>query len=285
MAGVAVPRADRSGKHRVVDVEVGDVRALVAQVGGVATLARAQGVGPKALRDALPELRAACAAAPASIAHAVLPACDVVALSTGLSEDARAVVDALVGVTRSAMSEVTAAIDGCERRGIVARTRLALQSSCDHAVEVLARARWSIELLQRASLAQPVPVPLEDLFRELEQGDELGGPDVRVALVGAVDAVVAVHPRVATAVLLGAIGCAHAVVGGRALVVRATSIDGGRVRLEVRAGEAADAREVIMLPVPRPAPYEERVVRVAAATLAAPMHVDESGAVLELLSA
>jgi hypothetical protein len=57
------------------------------------------------------------------------------------------------------------------------------------------------------------------------------------------------------------------------------------VRLEIRAGEAADAHEVVTLAVPRPAPYEERVVRLAAATLAAPMRTDESGVVLELLSA
>jgi hypothetical protein len=216
------------------------------------------------------------------------------------------VVDALVGVTRAAMSTVVAAIETCERRGIVARTRLALQSACDDAVDVLARVRWSIELLQRASLAQPVAVLLEDLVHELDQADEraaisgratrdtrgritfdpaaLGGVDVRVAFVGALDVAVAVHPRVATAVLLGAIGCAHALVGGPALVVR-SSVEDGRVRLEVRAGEAADARDVLMLTVPRPAPYEERVVRLAAATLAAPMHVDESGVVLELLSA
>ncbi|GAC1371097.1 MAG: hypothetical protein NVS3B10_27390 [Polyangiales bacterium] len=279
MTGVAVPRAERSGSHRVVEVELGDVRQRIAAIAGVGTLARAQGVGPKALRDALPELRAACTSAPAAVAHALLPACDVVALSTGLTEEARAVVDALVGATRVASNAVLAAIDAGERKGIGARTRLTLQAACEEAVEVLTRVRWAVELLQRASLGEPVVVALDDLLRELDAG-ELGGTEVEVGPCGALDASVAVQPRVATAVLLAAVAHLHSTTHARRYVLEASLTD-RRVRLEVRPGEPRSSF-VVRARVPPPAPYDALVLRLTAATLAAPLTLGESSVVVEL---
>ncbi|MEO7093574.1 MAG: hypothetical protein ABI175_10005 [Polyangiales bacterium] len=274
---------------------------MIAALAGVATLARSQGVGPRALKDVLPELRTACIAAPAIVASALLPSCDVVGLSTGLAEGARSALDQLVLVTREAATGVLAAIEQGERRGLGARSRLALQDACDHAVETLARVRWSIELLQRASMGEPLPVSLDDLLRELDFG-ELGGATVTLTLSGTLDVTVAVHPRVATAVLLGAVArtrAIHLAAGrgdGLALVV-AAKVSGNRVRVEVRphpspapgTGRAAgrgDARApTVQVVVPDPAPYDELVLGLAAATMAAPITVEAEGVSIDLLLA
>ena len=292
MTGVAVPRAERSGSHRVVDVEIGDVRQVIAALGGVATLARSQGVGPRALKDVLPELRTACIAAPAIVASALLPSCDVVALSTGLPDDARAALDELVLVTREAATGVLAAIEQGERRGLGARTRLALQDACDLAVEAIARVRFSIELLQRASMGEPLPVSLDDLLRELDFG-ELGGATVTLTLTGTLDVTVAVHPRVATAVLLGAVARTRALhlasgkSAGLAFVVNASN-EGNHVRVSVRGmptGRIDPAAPTVQVVVPDEAPYDALVLRLAAATMAAPITADSEGVSVELLRA
>jgi hypothetical protein len=292
MTGVAVPRAERSGSHRVVDVEIGDVRQVIAALGGVATLARSQGVGPRALKDVLPELRTACIAAPAIVASALLPSCDVVALSTGLAEDARSALDQLVLVTREAATGVLAAIEQGERRGLGARSRLALQDACDDAVETLARVRFAIELLQRASMGEPLPVSLDDLLRELDFG-ELGGETVTLVLAGTLDVTVAVHPRVATAVLLGAVARTRAMElargqgDGLTFVVTATPV-GNRVRVDVRPASSARVEPgaaTVEVLVPDPEPYDELVLGLAAATMAAPIISDADGVSIELLRA
>lgn len=284
MTVVAVPRAERSGSHRVVDVEVGDVREAIAAFAGVATLARAQGVGPKALRDLLPELRSTCLAAPSAVATALLPACDVVALSTGLELETRDALDALVGSARRAARDVLDAVDTAEHKGLGARTRLALQAACDRAVEELARVRYAIELLQRASMGEPVPVALEDLLRELDAG-ELGGTPVELVLSGAIDESVAVHPRVAVAVLLGALTRARALTGGVSFLAHAQVI-GDRVAVEIRKRSPQDpAGPAVRVTVPEPVAHDELVQRLSAATLAAPLHVDARTVRLDLLRA
>lgn len=281
---VAVPRAERSGSHRVVDVEVGDVREAIATIAGVATLARAQGVGPKALRDLLPDLRTTCLAAPATVASALIPACDVVALSTGLEADARNMLDALVGAARKTSQDVLSAVESAETKGVGARTRLALEVACDRAVEQLARVRYAIELLQRASIGEPVPVALEDLLHELDGGD-LGGTPVELVLLGDVGETVAVHPRIGVAVLLGALTRARELATGDVFVAEARAT-GDRVAVEMRRRVAADPSEpAVRVAVPEPVAYDELLLRLVAATLAAPLTTSARTVRLDLLRA
>jgi hypothetical protein len=281
---VAVPRAERSGSHRVLEVEVGDVREAIATIAGVATLARAQGVGPKALRDLLPDLRTTCLAIPATVASALIPACDVVALSTGLDDDARRVLDALVGTARRTAHDVLAAIEAAESRGLGARTRLALQAACDAAVEELARVRYAIELLQRASMGEPVPVAVDELLRELDVGD-LGGTPVELSLLGDVQQTVAVHPRIGVAVLLGALTRVRALAGGASFVAD-THVNEHHVSVQLRRRAANDPDgAVVRVTVPEPAAYDEVLLRLVAATLAAPLVVDGRTVRLDLLRA
>lgn len=282
--GSAVPRAERSGSHRVIDVEVGDLREAIATIAGVATLARAQGVGPKALRDLLPGLRSACVAVPGTVAAALVQACDVVALATGLEADARAALDALVSSSRRTADEVIAALDAAEQKGLGARTRLSLQAACDRAVEDLARVRYAIELLQRASMGEPLPVALDDLLRELD-GGELGGTPVELSLLGEFEDTVAVHPRIGIAVLLGALSRARTLAGGTAFVASAKSND-DRVEVTFRRRAPADPdAATVRVTVPDEVPYDEVVLRLAAATLAAPMIVEGRAVRLDLLRA
>jgi hypothetical protein len=284
LSGVAVPRAERSGSHRVVDVEVGDLREAIAAIAGVATLARAQGVGPRALRDLLPGLRTTCVSVPSTVATALIPACDVVALSTGLEVEARAALDALVGASQRTAQDVLAAIDTAEQKGLGARTRLSLQAACDRAVEELARVRYAIELLQRASTSEPLPVALDDLLRELDGGD-LGGTPVELTLLGAVEETVAVHPRIGVAVLLGALTRARSLNGGTSFVVEAEP-RGNAVSVAFRRRAPNDAAgPTVKVTVPEPVAYDELVFGLAAATLAAPMTVDGRTARVDLLRA
>jgi len=284
LSGVAVPRAERSGSHRVVDVEVGDLREAIAAIAGVATLARAQGVGPRALKDLLPGLRQTCATVPSTVATALVAACDVVALSTGLEVESRAALDALVGATRRTADEVLVAVDAAEQKGLGARTRLALQAACDRAVEELARVRYSIELLQRASTGEPVPVALDDLLRELD-GGYLGGTPIELTLLGAIDETVAVHPRIGVAVLLGALTRARALGGGTSFVCE-TAVRGDAVSISFHPRGARDGDgPTVRVTVPDPAPYDELVLGLAAASLAAPLVVDARTVRLDLLRA
>jgi len=284
LSGVAVPRAERSGSHRVVDVEVGDLREAIAAIAGLATLARSQGVGPRALNDLLPGLRTTCASVPCTVANALVAACDVVALSTGLEVEARAALEALVGATRRTADDVLVAVEAAENKGLGARTRLALQAACDRAVEDLARVRYSIELLQRASTGEPVPVALDDLLRELD-GGYLGGTPVELTMLGAVDETIAVHPRIGVAVLLGALTRARALGGGTAFVTEAVA-RGDAVSVSFRKRAPGDAEgPTVRVTVPEPAPYDELVLGLAAATLAAPLVVDGRTVRLDLLRA
>lgn len=284
MARSAVPRAERSGSHRVIDVEVGDLREAIATIAGVATLARAQGVGPKALRDLLPGLRSACVAVPATVASALVQACDVVALATGLEVDARAALDALVATARRSADEVVAALDAAEQKGLGARTRIALQSACDHAVETLARVRYAVELLQRASLGEPLPVALDDLLRELD-GGELDGTPVELSLQGEFEDTVAVHPRIGIAVLLGALTRVRTLAGGTAFVASAKSSE-NRVAVSFRRKAPGDPDgPTVRVTVPDEVPYDELVLRLVAATLAAPLVVEGRTIRLDLLRA
>lgn len=283
--GSAVPRAERSGSHRVIDVEVGDLREAIATIAGVATLARAQGVGPKALRDLLPGLRSACVAVPSTVASALVQACDVVALATGLEADARAALDALVSSSRRTADEVIAALDAAEQKGLGARTRLSLQAACDRAVEDLARVRYAIELLQRASMGEPLPVALDDLLRELD-GGELGGTPVELSLLGEFEDTVAVHPRIGIAVLLGALSRARTLAGGTAFVASAKSTEDDRIAVTFRRRAPTDPEATtVRVTVPDEVPYDEVVLRLAAATLAAPMIVEGRTVRLDLLRA
>jgi hypothetical protein len=284
LSGVAVPRAERSGSHRVVDVEVGDLREAIAAIAGVATLARSQGVGPRALKDLLPGLRTTCASVPNTVAAALIPACDVVALSTGLEIESRGALEALVGATRRTANEVLAAVDAAEQKGLGARTRLSLQAACDHAVEELARVRYAIELLQRASTGEPLPVALDDLLRELDGGD-LGGTPVELTLLGAVDETVAVHPRIGVAVLLGALTRARALSGGTTFIAEAETRDDA-VSIAFRRRATNDPEgPTVRVTVPEPVAYDELVLGLVAATLAAPIAVDGRTVRLDLLRA
>lgn len=283
MGVIAVPRGERSGSHRVVDVEVGDLREVIAALAGVATLARASGVGPRALRESLPELRASCIASPAIVANALLPACDVVALSTGLAAEAHRAVDDLVAATRAAAARVHEVMDAIERKGLGARTRLALQATCDRTAQELAHVRAAVELLQRASTSEPLPVAIEDVLRELDSG-ERDGTHVELTVGGALDSSVAVQPRVASAVVLGALGRLHALSPAPAFVAHAVD-EGSRLVVEIRRRVATivDPRFTVDVLVPHPAPFDAGVLRLAAATLAAPLEVSADRVRLELL--
>jgi len=266
---------------------VGDLREAIATIAGVATLARAQGVGPKALRDLLPGLRSACVAVPSTVATALVQACDVVALSTGLEPDARTALDTLVAASRRTADDVVAALDAAEHKGLGARTRLALQAACDRAVDDLARVRYAVELLQRASMSEPLPVALDDLLRELD-GGELGGTPVELSLLGGVDETVAVHPRIGIAVLLGALARTRTLTGGTAFVASATTRE-DRVEVTFRRRAASDPDATgpmtVRVTVPDEVAYDELVLRLAAATLAAPLLVEGRTVRLDLLRA
>ncbi|MBI2389197.1 MAG: hypothetical protein HYV09_06235 [Deltaproteobacteria bacterium] len=265
-------------------MEVGDVREAIASIAGVATLARAQGVGPKALRDLLPGLRSTCLAVPAIVAAALVQACDVVALATGLEVDSRSALEALVAAARRSASEVLAAIEAAEQKGLGARTRLTLQAACDRTVEELARVRHAIELLQRASLGEPLPIALDDLLGELD-GDELGGTPVELWLLGDLDQTVIVQPRIALAVMLGALAHVRALAGGTAFVA-VTSATAERVSVTFRRRAADDPEgELIRVTVPDEVAYDQLVLRLAAATLAAPLVIDGRAVRLDLLRA
>ncbi len=281
MAVSAVPRVEESGSHPVVAIEVGDLRQVIAAFGGVATLARAQGVGPRALREALPELRTACLAAPAIVAGALLASCDVVALSTGLTQEAHAALDGLVIIAREGVAGVRSSIDACERKGVGAKTRLSLQAACDHAVETLTRVRWAVELLQRASVGEPVPVAIDDLLREVDRG-EVGGPIVELAMEGDLDVVVAVQPWVATAVLAGMLGRVVAADPSVMLVVTVTSV-GDRVRVACRRGPPPAGAATLRLTVADPCAVDDLVLQLAAATIAAPLVLSGADSSVELL--
>jgi hypothetical protein len=282
---VAVPRAERSGSHLVLDVEVGDVRQIVAAIAGVATMARAQGVGPRALRDLLPELRAAVIPVAGVVARALLPAADVIALATGLADEARRTVDAIVTSARRAGEKVLAAIEEAERRGIGARTRLALQAACDDAVDALAHVRAAIELLQRVSASEPLAVSIDDLFHELD--GELGGETIDLYVDGDVTAMVAVQPRVATALLVGALGRVRAGRDAPAFHALITSSPAeGRVRVDLSALDGAPpARAPLIVHVPTSTAYDELVLGLAAASLAAPLGFGLDRARIDLLRA
>lgn len=262
------------------------MREAIATIAGVATLARAQGVGPKALRDLLPGLRSTCLAAPSVVAAALIPACDVVALSTGLDAEARAAVDALVAATRKTTQDVLSAIDAAESKGLGARTRLALQAACDRAVEDLARVRYAIELLQRSSTGEPLPVALDDLLRELDSGD-LGGTPIELTLLGDLDHPIAVNPRIGTAVLLGALASARAALGGHSFAAEAR-LDASRhvvvVTFRRRTSEDA-AGPTVRVIVPDPAPYDRLVLALAAATQVSPVAGDGRAVTVDLLLA
>ena len=282
MAEVAVPRAERSGSHLVVDVEVGDIRQIIAAIAGVATMARAQGVGPRVLRDLLPELGAAVRPLPAVVARAVLPAADVIALSTGLAEESRRAVDAVCSAARRAGERVLAAIEEAERRGVGARTRLALQAACDEAVEVLSHVRSAIELLQRASASEPLPVSIGDLLHELD--GEVGGEPVDLYVEGDIGVTVAVQPRVATALLVGALGRVRGSTPAKAYRARVTSLAEGRVRVELDAMAAPIAGKTpLSVPVWTSAAYDDVVLGLAAASLAAPLGLEPGHARIDLL--
>jgi hypothetical protein len=266
-------------------VEVGDVRQIVAAIAGVATMARAQGVGTRALRDLLPELHTAVAPVATVVARALLPAADVVALSTGLADESRRAVDAIVGAARRAGEKVIAAVEEAERRGIGARTRLALQAACDEAVDALAHVRAAIELLQRASASEPLGVSLDDLFHELD--GELGGETLDLYVEGDVSLMVAVQPRVATALLVGALARVRATRPAPAFVARIdASAESGRVRVELRPiDEAPPGRAPLIVHVPEVVVYDELVLGLAAASLAAPLGFELDRARIDLLRA
>lgn len=260
------------------------MREAIATIAGVATLARAQGVGPKALRDLLPGLRSTCVAAPATVAAALIPACDVVSLSTGLDAEAHDALDALVSATRRTTDEIVAAIDAAEQKGLGARTRLALQAACDRAVEDLARVRYAIELLQRASTGEPLPVALDDLLRELDAG-ELGGTPLSLTLCGDLEDAIAVNPRIGVAVLLGALSRARAIAGGTSFIAEARRV-GDRVAVTFRRRAPGDPESPsVRVTVPEPMPFDDLVLGLAAATLAAPLTVDGRAVRLDLLRA
>ena len=298
MAQLAIPRAERSGAHRVVDVEVGDLRQAIAALAGVATLARSTGVGPRALRDLLPGLRASCLSLPATVTRALLPACDVVALATGLHDDAQQAVDALVASTRAAACDVIAAVDGADK-SLGARSRIALQGACDRAVADLLRVRHATEVLQRASVGEPVAVALDDLFSELATVElpVPGAVSVQLSFVGDVTATVAVHPRVGMAVLLGALSSAHGLspvappsafvsafvatvsTGETCVTVELTR---AHAPFAVSATAATGDLRVLLAP---PSPYDELVLRLAAATVAASVRVQGTAVQVDLLRA
>lgn len=268
----------------MVDVEVGDIREAIASIAGVATLARAQGIGPKALRDLLPGLRSTCLEIPARVAKALVQACDVVALATGLDADSRGALEALVAAARRSADEVLVAIEAAEQKGLGARTRLSLQAACDRTVEELARVRHAIELLQRASMGEPLPIALDDLLHELD-GDELGGAPVELTLLGDLDHTVVVQPRIALAVMLGALAHVRALVGGTSFVA-ATSATADRVSVTFRRRAAGDGDgDTIQVTVPDEVAYDQLVLRLASATLAAPLVLDGRAVRLDLLRA
>ena len=282
MRSGAVPRAERSGFHRVVDVEVGDLRQAIAALDGVATLARAHSVGPRALTDLLPELRTTCMALPATIANALLATCDVLALSTGMVDEARAVIPSLVSAARAATGDVLGAIDAIESKNLGAKTRISLQRACDHAVERLAPIRCSVELLQRASIGEPVTVALDEVLGELDNC-QLSGPTVTVLFRGEVDTSIVVYPQVAVGVLQGMLSCVRQLNSGDAFTA-AAELQDGRLVLEFRPRSASDGEgEALSVSAWRPAPYDELVLRLAAATLAAQVAIRGNAVRLNLL--
>jgi hypothetical protein len=267
----ALPRADRSGAYRIVDLEIGDMRQTIAAIGGIATFARAASVGPRALMELLPELQAACAAVPELVTRALVPACDVISLATGMPSETRGALESIVESSRAAVAVRTPG----------ARSRIALQRSCESAVDALARARSSIELLQRASLGEPLTVSVDELLADLEQADV--GRVVYLDVSGAIDAAVHVQPHVASALLLGVLACVAESPRTDALSLRAQR-EGHRVALCIGPASPDDGAFRIATRVPTLAAHDRQVLTLAAASLAAEVHLDATSATLRFQS-
>jgi hypothetical protein len=277
----ALPRADRSGAYRIVDLEIGDMRQTIAAIGGIATFARAASVGPRALMELLPELQAACAAVPELVTRALVPACDVISLATGMPSETRGALESIVESSRAAVAPVLDVIGTVGVRTPGARSRIALQRSCESAVDALARARSSIELLQRASLGEPLTVSVDELLADLEQADV--GRVVYLDVSGAIDAAVHVQPHVASALLLGVLACVAESPRTDALSLRAQR-EGHRVALCIGPASPDDGAFRIATRVPTLAAHDRQVLTLAAASLAAEVHLDATSATLRFQS-
>lgn len=307
MTAAPFPSAERSGAHRIAHTEVGDVREVIATIAGFATMARAQSVGPRALRDMLPELQHAAESADPAVMRAVVAACEVLGLSTGLVTEAGLAAERLLEATRTATEPLRLAIEaaagaasgprstvsprtlgGRPSAGLGAKARITLQSACQDAVEHLLEVRSAAELLLRASTCEPLPIALEDLISELSAG-ELGGSE-EIVLESRVDPalLVAVAPKVAVPLLQRVLSLALAsgVEGHFELVSRE---EAGRVRLELglrpggrssRAGRRSGQRFLI----PRARAYDAPVVALAAGALAATVNLHGSSAEVSFLS-
>lgn len=207
---------DRSGFHRVVDSEAFALRELLAAVGAVGALARSPSIGPRALREELADLRAACDSAPVQIASSLVASCDVVALSTGLLDESRSVCDGLVRLVATVCAKVILAVDDAKSRGLGARTRLALQAACDEAIVRLSEVGYAVEVLQHAASGRPIPLVVSDLFRELELPPRhvVAPPNESLGLVlgvsGDIETPVVVQPRNAKALFQGAMQMLYA---------------------------------------------------------------------------
>ncbi len=310
MPAAPFPSAERSGAHRIAHTEVGDVREVIATIAGFATMARAQSVGPRALRDMLPELQRAAESAEPAVMRAVVAACEVLGLSTGLVTEAGLAAERLLQATRTATEPLRLAIEAAAgvavgprapsralgarpSAGLGAKARITLQSTCQEAVEQLLEVRSAAELLLRASACEPLPIALEDLLSELAAG-ELGGTE-EIVLESRVDPalLVAVAPKVAVPLLQRILSLLVSATPDTRHFALVSREDAGRVRLELtparrdpvgglpRPGRRSPGPRFL---IPRARAYDAPVVALAAGALAATLHLHGSAAEVLFLS-
>lgn len=302
MTAASIPSAERSGTHRIAHAEVGDVREVIATIAGFATMARAQTVGPRALRDLLPELWSATECAEPAVMRAVVGSCEVLGLSTGAVSEAGSAAERLLEATRDATRPLRAAVEAAmasspprtQRAALGARTRIALQNACQQTVEALVEVRAATELLLRASTCEPLAVGLEDLLSELVLSDTNNGREV--SLEGALDptVAVAVAPKVAVPMLHRVLSRLVQPTDGEQGVLRfelSSRAAPGSVTLVLTRSTSASTRgstrprRALRLRVPPPRPFDPPVVTLAAGALAAKVSLQASGAQITFLAA
>lgn len=295
MTAASIPSAERSGTHRIAHAEVGDVREVIATIAGFATMARAQTVGPRALREMLPELWTAAECAEPAVMRAVVGSCEVLGLSTGAVTEAGQAAERLLEATRDATRPLRSAVEAAmassgarsPRAALGARARIALQSACQETVEALVEVRAATELLLRASTCEPLAIGLDDLLSELAVSDANG--EREVLLEGAVEALtVAVAPKVAVPMLQRVLSQAVATTGAQRFEL-VSSASPGTVSLRLSPLPATRgptrARRAVRLRLAPPRPFDLPVVALAAGALAATVSVLPAGAQITFLAA
>lgn len=247
MDGLTLPYEERSGEHRIVAADAGSLREIVAALRMVSSSARSRGVSSTALAGALGELENAVRAAQSSIAGTLLPSIEVVALATGLHDEAERVSTAILTAATRALTDVGELLGRVRSaRSLRASTRLELERKCDASATTLESVTLAIETLQRASVGHPIPLAVGDLLPADEPDappeSRSGAPGlVHVRASRALDALVVVAAASGSAVLRQLVDEVAATHATDQIVLDAVR-EGRWLRVTIRAGSTGTPR-------------------------------------------